>query len=269
MINFLQPHSYWIPILMAGSLIACLTAPLGCLILWQRKSFLGEALAHAALAGVALSFIFKLPPVVGVMAISMGVTWLLKNSSQEQSLPRDAKLAMIAQGGLAVGLILLSTLKGQRIDINTYLFGDLLMVSTLDIAVCAALVAGLGVFLVWRFQSILAFIIHKDLAQIEGLASRNMSLQLMAAITFTIAILLPIIGVLLLTSLMVIPAATARHCSKTPQGMMIKAVAFSNISMLGGLVISFIFNLPTSPTMVIVSLGAFLLILGIKRIKKC
>jgi zinc transport system permease protein len=258
--DFLREYSLWAPMIAVALIMPFVTAPLGCVVLWQRQAFLGETLAHSALAGVALAFYLQVDPLWGVALIGALVSGILYFFSSDQRLPKDALLAMIAQGGLAIGVIVLSQIKGQRIDINVYLFGDLLTVSWKDGVKTILLALGLGVFFLLRFQGLVSYIIHKDLARIEGLASRYLPLQIYVIITLSIGLLLPILGALLLTALMIIPAAASRMVSRTPLQMIFYSFLFSVMAIVGGFFLSFATNLPTSPVMVCISILLFILV---------
>lgn len=257
--EFFEAYILWLPMIMVAFMMPLITAPLGCIVLWQRQAFLGETLAHSALSGVALAIFLNIDPLWGVGVIGALVSSILYFFSSDQRLPKDALLAMVAQGGLAIGVLILSQLKGQKIDMNAYLFGDLLTVSWRDVVKTFFLAVVLVSFLFFKFRAIVSYMIHKDLARIEGLVSRSLPLQLSVFTTLSIGLLLPILGALLLTALMIIPAATSRMVASTPKDMMFYSFLFSSVTIFFGFVVSFFLNVPTSATMVCISVALFVI----------
>jgi zinc transport system permease protein len=245
--------------LMAGLPIAAIAGPLGCFVVWQRMAYFGDTLAHAALLGVALSLLTNLPLPIAVAIVSLVLAALLARLSRQPQLQSDSLLGVIAHGSLALALVLLSVLPLPPIDMESYLFGDLLAVQTSDILVIFSLCSVIAILL-WRYwQSLLAMTLDSELAAAEGLPVAWLRTLLLILIALLVACAIRIVGALLITALLIIPAACARQWSRSPEQMALVASVVGIFSVLGGLAMSLQLDSPTGPSIVTVSAGIFLL----------
>ncbi|MBL0941208.1 MAG: metal ABC transporter permease [Alphaproteobacteria bacterium] len=244
--------------LMAGIGISLITGPLGCFIVWRRMAFFGETLSHSALTGVALGLLFDHAVYMGILGVSILIALLLALFTSQKSLTTDAWLAVISNGTLSMGLIALTFVNSKPIELNGYLFGDILAVSEKDIGIIfASSILILSIlFYIWR--PLLSLTIHEELAAVEGQSILKIRVLFMLLIAFTVAIALKILGALLLTAMLIIPAAAARQLSKTPEQMAMIAIAISIFSVILGFYGSLVFDVPTSASIVLTSLIAFI-----------
>jgi zinc transport system permease protein len=245
--------------LVAGIGVALVAGPLGCFIVWRRMAYFGDTMAHSALLGVGVSFLLGMNPILGVFAIGVLVALSLFLLQRRGGLSSDALLGILAHSTLAVGLVLIAFMTWLRIDLMGYLFGDILAVSTADLALIygggAAALAVLA--LVWR--PLLAETVSTELARAEGLNPERARLAFVLLLAAVIAIAIKIIGVLLITALLIIPAAAARRFAAGPAGMAVLAAAAGVLAVLGGLYGSLTFDTPSGPSIVVAALGLFLL----------
>ncbi|MEM8654961.1 MAG: metal ABC transporter permease [Pseudomonadota bacterium] len=244
---------------LAGVGTALAAAPLGCFVVWRRMAYFGDATAHAALMGVALSLAFQGPIMVGVLATAL-VMAVLVQSLSGRGLAEDTLLGVLAHSALAVGLVAVSLLSGVRVDLMGYLFGDILAVSKGDLAVIwagAAVVIGL---IVWRWQRLLTATLNPDLAQSSGISARTEQMVVTAALAVTVAVAIKVVGALLIGALLVIPPAVARPLSRTPEAMALTTAGVGCGSALGGLAAAYHFDTPTGPTIVCVAAALFVLV---------
>ncbi len=243
--------------IVAGIGISIITAPLGVFVVWRRMAFFGDTLAHSALTGIALSFLLSLEPSTGLFIISTSIAIFLIFVQSQKLLATDTWLAITSHGVLAFGIVALSFVEGINLDITSYLFGDILTISFTDtIQIYGGALAILGVLaLIWH--PLLAITVNEDLARIEGIRVALVRATFMLLIALTIVLAIKIIGVLLLTAMLIIPAAAARRLAKTPEQMAILATTISILSVLSGVFISFVVDSPTSPTIVVAALCFF------------
>ncbi len=235
--------------LLAGVGVALAAAPLGCFIVWQRMAYFGDATAHAALLGVALALMLNIPIFGGVLAVTLAMVLILTLVS-DRGVGFDALLGVLVHSALALGLLAVSFLPNVRVDLIGYLFGDILAVSPLDLALIwggAALVLGL---LIWRWNALLITTVSPALAQASGIAARREHLILTLLLALSVAVALKVVGALLIAALMIIPAGAARPLARTPEGMALIAAALGTSAAIGGLMLSFAFDTPTGPTIV-------------------
>jgi zinc transport system permease protein len=244
---------------LAGCLVAIMTGPLGAFVVWRRMAYFGDTVAHSALLGVALGFLLGLNPGVMVTVICLAVAVSLVLLQNRQELAADTLLGILAHGALSLGMVAIAFVEGLRVDLMSYLFGDILAVTYVDlwgIAVGTLLALGL-LALLWR--PLLAMTVHEELAKIEGVAVLRVRLGLMLLIALVIASAMQVVGVLLITSLMIIPAATARRWAQTPEQMAGLAILFGILAVMLGLWGSLTYDTPTGPSMVVAAMLGFVL----------
>lgn len=250
---------FLLPALLGGIGVAGFMGPLGVFVVWRRMAYFGDALAHSALLGVALGMLMGLNLALGVVAVCAGVALLLVFLRRGRTLAEDTLLGILAHGSLALGLIGVSFLETLRVDLITYLFGDILAVSTTDLlwiygGGVAALIA---MALLWR--PLIAITVHEDLARVEGVNIMRTQILFMLLIAGVIALAMKVVGILLVTSLLVIPAAAARRFSRSPEQMALFASLAGAMSVALGLAGSVLWDLPSGPAIVAAALGLFIL----------
>ena len=243
---------------LAGIGLALAAGPLGCFVVWRRMAYFGDATAHAAILGVALSLAFSLSLFVGVLvaalAMSLGVLALAG-----RIYTMDTLLGVAAHGALALGLVAVSFLPGVRVDLMAYLFGDILAVSQPDLAVIWIGAVVVLILLRLRWQALLLVTLNTDLAAARGYDARREQLILTFALAVLVAVAIKIVGALLITAMLIIPAAAARSMSRTPESMAAIAAIVGLCSIIGGLSASFYWNTPTGPTMIVAAIVLFVL----------
>lgn len=249
-------NDFMIRAALAGVGVALAAGPLGCFVLWRRMAYFGDALAHAAVLGVALSLGFSVSIFVGVLLVAVVVALGL-GKYQERLLAVDTMLGVISYSALAFGLVIVSLLPGQRLDLDAYLFGDILTVSKGDLGIiwCGALLV-LGV-LVWRWDRLLSATVSPELAVAEGVDPKKERMVLMLLLAVLVAVAIKIIGALLIGAMLIIPAATARAWVFTPEQMARVTVCFGAFAALVGVWGSGLLNTPTGPTIVCVAACLF------------
>ena len=250
---------FFVRALLAGIGLAAVTGPLGSVVIWHRMAYFGDTMAHSALLGVALSLLFEINIMIGVFAISSGVALALVALRQQGSLSSDALLGILSHSTLALGLVLVAFMTWVRVDLIGYLFGDILSVSRLDLAVIyvgGALVLALTA-VIWR--TLLASTVNVEIAQAEGLKPDLARLVFMLSLAFVIAIAMKIVGIVLITALLIIPAATARRLSASPEQMALLASVCGALAVVGGLGASMRWDTPSGPSIVVAAFALFLL----------
>ncbi|KMK68938.1 metal ABC transporter permease [Puniceibacterium sp. IMCC21224] len=237
---------------LAGIGVAFAAAPLGCFVVWRRMAYFGDATAHAAILGVALSLALSISVFAGALVIAL-VMALTVNLLTGRGYAMDTLLGVLAHSALAFGLVAVSFLSGVRIDLMAYLFGDILAVSRTDLMVIWG-GAGLVVALIgWRWSDLLTATLNEDLAYASGINPKREQLVLTLALAITVAVAIKVVGVLLIAAMLIIPAAAARPLSRTPESMAMVAAAIGSISAVVGLRVAYILNTPAGPSIVCVA----------------
>jgi zinc transport system permease protein len=252
-------EDFFVRALIAGSLLAIVTGPLGCLVVWRRMAYFGDTMAHSALLGVALSLLMEINLTLSVFLVAAVVAGALILLQRRQALSSDALLGILSHSALALGLVLVAFMSWIRVDLMGFLFGDILAVSMIDLGVIAGVGAViLGVVSVfWR--PLVAATVNAELAEAEGMRPELTRVILMALLAVAIAIAMKIVGVLLITSLLIIPAATARRLSRSPEQMAVMASILGVLGVIGGLWGSMRYDTPSGPSIVVAALILFLL----------
>ncbi|QPH52622.1 metal ABC transporter permease [Pontivivens ytuae] len=243
---------------LAGLGVALATAPLGCFVVWRRMAYFGDATAHAAILGVALSLAFSTSIFAGTLATALAMA-LAITSLSERGYAIDTLLGVLSHAALAIGLVAVSFLPGARIDLMSYLFGDILAVGRTDLAVIwvgAALVLGL---VAWRWSALLAATLNADLARAAGIDPKREKMILTLALALVVAVAIKVVGALLIAAMLIIPAAAARPLSRTPEAMAVIAGAIAGLSALSGLWLSYLYDTPAGPTIICVAATCFAL----------
>lgn len=245
--------------------LAIAAAPLGCFVIWRRMAYFGDATAHAAVLGVALSLTFSAPLFVSVLAVCF-VMAMTVSSLNGKGFAMDTLLGVMSHSALAIGLVAVSFLSGVRIDLMSYLFGDILAVGKTDLMVIWGGALVVLALVVWRWSGLLLSTLNTDLALASGFNPKREQLILTIALAIVVAVAIKVVGVLLITAMLIVPAATARPFSKTPEIMAIVATGLAVAASLAGLRASYVLDTPTGPTIVCVSALLFVLTSIVSRV---
>lgn len=250
--------SFLIRAALAGIGVAIAAAPLGCFVVWRRMAYFGDATAHAAILGVALSLGFSTSIFAGALVAAL-IMALTVSALSGRGYAMDTLLGVLAHSALAFGLVAVSFLSGVRIDLMAYLFGDILAVSRADLAVIWGGTALVLALLWWRWSALLLSSLNQDLAYAAGLNPRREQMVLTVALALVVAVAIKVVGVLLIAALLIIPAATARPFASTPERMGLFAAFLGIGAAIGGLIISYEYDTPTGPSIVCVAAVLFAL----------
>jgi zinc transport system permease protein len=194
---------------------------------------------------------------VAFSGLLIAILLFLMQSSHK--LPTDTILGILSHGSLAVGLVLISLLDGPRANLMSYLFGDLLTVTRMDIVWIYGIVGLCSALILGNWRSLLAITVHEELAQVEGIPVRRLRLMLLMQTALVIAIGMKVVGILLVTALLIIPAATAGKLARTPAGMAAIASLLGAVSVGLGLAGSYRWDTPTGPSIVFCATALFLI----------
>ena len=242
--------------LAAGFGVAIIAGPLGSFVVWRRLAFFGETLAHSALLGVALGLVLHFSATLGIIAVALLIAVLLvagegQGGRGRPGLPTDTLLGILAHTALAAGLVALALIGTVRIDLMAYLFGDILAVGTADILWIYGTGAVAIAVLIAIWRPLLAVTIDAELARVEGVKVRAVRLVFVVLMALVIAVSLKIVGIVLITSLLVIPAAAARGFARTPEQMAVGAALIGCVAVALGMAGSFHWDTPSGPSIVL------------------
>jgi zinc transport system permease protein len=245
--------------ILAGIGLALVAGPLGCFVVWRRMAYFGDTMAHSALLGVAFAFMFQINLVAGVFIVAALASLALILLQKQEALSTDALLGILSHSTLAIGLVMVAFMSTVRFDLMGFLFGDILAVSKLDIALVWGGGAAVLIVLTLLWKPLLAATVNTEIAEAEGLRPERAKVNFMLLMAAVIAIAMKIVGILLITSLLIIPAATARRFAATPEMMAVVAAGAGALAVVGGLNASLQFDTPSGPSIVVAALVLFLL----------
>ena len=246
---------------MAGIGLALIAGPLGCFIVWRRLSYFGDTIAHSSLLGVVISYALNFNLILTVFIISCFIALSLLFLQKKTNLPDDALLGLLSHSVLAIGLVLLGLLSFIRIDLMGLLFGDILSVNITDILFVWIGGSIVLILLIWIWRPLFAGTVNLELAKAEGLNPELANAIFTLLIAAVIAIAIKIVGILLITGLLIIPASASRNLSSTPIQMAILASLIGVISVVLGLFSSLTWNTSTGPAILSIAMGIFILTL--------
>lgn len=243
---------------------ALAAAPLGCFVVWRRMAYFGDATAHATILGVAFALALSLPVFLGalVTAVLMALGILALRGHDRSD---DTLLGVLSHAALALGVVAVSFIPNLRVDLTSFLFGDILSVSPTDLAIIwtgGALVTGL---VYWRWDALLTATLSPGLAHASGIDPRREEVVYTIALAIVVAVSIKVVGALLIGALLVIPAAAARPLAKTPERMAIVAALIGAASVILGLAIAWVFDTPAGPSIVCAAAALFLATAAVSR----
>lgn len=252
---------FFIRAVLAGVGVALVAGPLGAFVVWRRMAYFGDTTAHAALLGIGLGFLLGIDLVVGVAAVTVTIAILLVAMEGRLGVASDTLLGILAHTSLALGVSALALMPNVRVDLTSYLFGDVLAVSWSDLVVIYALAGAVTLALVAIWRPLVALTMDEELAAAEGISPIRYRITLVLLLAIVIAVAMKVVGVLLVTAMLIIPAATARRFASSPESMAILAAILAVAAAIGGLFISLYADTPSGPSIVLAA--ALIFVLGL------
>lgn len=245
--------------LLSGLGVTLVSGPLGALVVWRRMAYFGDTLAHSALMGVTFGLLLNINLNLAVAIGCLLLALILVALQHNRLLATDTLLGILSHSTLALGLVMVSLFTNSRIDLLGYLFGDILAAGPGDVITIWIISVLVSALLVLLWRPLLAITVHEDLAQVEGVPVATVRTALMLLMALVIAIAMKVVGVLLITALLIIPAAASRRLTHSPEAMALLASLLGALSVALGLGASFIWDSPAGPSIVLGATALFVL----------
>jgi zinc transport system permease protein len=249
--------------------IALLAGPLGALLVWQRLSYLGDALAHASVLGVGLGMFFAWPLLPTTLVVTLSLSLLLYTFLGPKRLdPAESMLLLLTQGFMGLGLLLMTCTRLSSLDLMGYLMGDFLMISSQEALLIWILLGGAGLLLWQYWKPLLATIVHPELAAIAGVPSGTVQLCFLLVATLILVFVVQATGVLLVTTLLIFPVLSLRPWISNPKSLCLASSFLGLLSVLSGLGGSLLWDAPPGPLIAVFLFVCFLgtrLLLFVRR----
>ncbi|MFM8361034.1 MAG: metal ABC transporter permease [Verrucomicrobiota bacterium] len=255
--------------LLAALFLGPMCGLLGVFVTARRMSFFSDTVAHAALAGVAAGFLLGFEePTVAVVAFCLAVALAMLWLKERTDLLNDTILALLLSSSVALGVVLLSLQRSRWAELDKYLFGDILSVGWSDVSLTAVVALGTGLVLFLQLNALVLVTAHEDLAHVSGLPVRRLNYAFVILLTLTVSLGVRLLGVILITSLVVLPAAAARNLARNLRQQILGSIALGGLGAAGGVLVSYPTNLPTGPTVTLSLAALFAVSLGVSLLRR-
>lgn len=254
--------------ILAALFLAPLCGLLGVFVTARKLAFFSDTIAHAALAGIALGVWWgaadpTIPMVFTSMLVACGLLWLKENTE----LLTDTLMALLLSGSVALGILILSKQPGFRGELHRYLFGDILAISSSDVWVAAILLGVVGMWTFYKLSALSLVSVQEDLAHTSGLPVKRLNYIFILVLTLVVAMSIRLVGIILVTSLLVIPAAAARNLSTNLYQQIIWSVLLALLCGVGGTIGAYPLEAPCGPVIVMACVAAFLVSLAVSKLR--
>ena len=250
---------------IAGAFIAALCAILGNFLVLKKLSLIGDGLSHVSFGAIALALFLGVYPLLVAIPLVLAASYFVLKLSQRAKLYGDAAIGIVSAVGVAVGVMLASLSNGFNVDLFAYLFGNILAVSPTEVwlSIILSIVVLLAVVLL--FNDLLAVSFDEDYAKMAGINAGRLNLMLAWLTAITVVLAVKVVGVMLVSALLILPAVSALQLAKSFRASIILAVAAGVLSVLIGVSVSVYADLPAGATIVLTNFGLFLLSLLWRR----
>jgi zinc transport system permease protein len=245
--------------LVGGLMVGLLCAALSFFIVLRRLSFIGVGISHSAFGGLAIGTLLGINPFATAAAFAVMVAWGIGFTSRRGALHEDTTIGIFFSTAMAFGVVLISLSHGYRADLFSLLFGNILAITRQDLLLVAGCTFGVGLFLFLLFKELLVTTFDEEVARVSGVQVELIYYGLLTAMALTIVAAIKVVGVILVEALLVVPAATGYQLSKNFRFMLLFSLLAGALSVLGGLVLSYRFDIPPGATIVLVAACLFLL----------
>jgi zinc transport system permease protein len=253
------------------ALLAGLVMGLGCAVLaffvvLRRMAFVGVGISHAALGGVALGVILGIDPLLAALGFSVAVAWLIGAVAGRGRLSEETAIGIFFPTAMALGVALMAGTPNYRQDLLGYLFGNILLVQESDLIFASVLIGLTLAITLFFFKELLFISVDEETARAAGLPAVRLRFLLLTLLAITIVSAIKVIGIVLLSAFLVIPAATAQILAPGVRSMLLISIAAALVSVVGGLWISWMVNLPSGAAIVLLAAVLFFLAMAGSRV---
>jgi zinc transport system permease protein len=245
--------------LIASVMVGILCPFIGNFVVLRKMSFFSDAIAHAAFAGIAAGLLLGIDMSISSVAVAVLIALIIAFLSEKTALSHDTVIGIAFSGAIAAGLLIIGMMKGYRADLFTFLFGDILAITGADLFLIFIVGVLTILILLIFFKPFLQITFNRDLARVEGINVRLFEYMLFIIIAVVVTISLKIIGIILVTSLLIVPAAAAKNIASSMKRLFMISCLFGVVSGIVGLVGSVYLDTASGPTIVMVSILIFFL----------
>ncbi len=239
--------------LIAGTLIGAVCAIIGTYVVLKGLSFIGAGIAHASFGGVALGFLLKLNPILTAVFFCLGTAWGIGLVSRKGHVKEDTAVGVFFASTMALGVLIIGFIKDYNMDLFGYLFGSILAVSGDDVWITVGLSAAVLILVLLFFKELLFVVFDAEMAAVTGVPVANVYFLLMSLMALTVVLSIKVVGIVLVSALLVTPAAAAYQLTEKFRRMMLLSILIGVASAVGGLLLSYKLNTASGATIVLLS----------------
>lgn len=245
--------------LLASVLIGTVSAVIGVYVVLRGLSFIGAGIAHASFGGVALGFLLGINPLLTAVVFCLLTAWGIAWTSRRAEVKEDTAIGIFFATTMALGILFIGLMRGYNVDLFGYLFGSVLAVTRSDLWLSLLLGAGVLLIVGLFFKELLFITFDPEMARVSGLPAGALYVLLLSLMALTIVLSIKVVGIILVSALIVIPAAAAYQLTEDFRRMMLLAVIIGNLSAIVGLFLSYGLNTASGATMVLTATLIFFL----------
>ena len=259
-------YDFILKALLVGSLIAICCSLLGAFLVLKKLSLIGDGLAHVSFATVAIALLFSASPLLISIPMVILASFVILKLNEKADLHGDAAIGLVSSFSIAAGVLIASLANGFNVDLMSYLFGSILVISNMDVIISMVLSALVILMVLLFYNNLFAITYDEEFARVAGLNTRLMNYLIAVLTSITIAIGIRIVGTMLISSLIIFPTVTALQISKGFKGTMVISAVVSVLCVIFGVFLSYLFSLPTGAAIVMLNAAIFLVFFCIKRL---
>ncbi len=239
--------------LLVGVLVAISCSMLGTFLVLRKLSLIGDGLAHVSFAGVAIAMLTAQSPLLIGIPLVTAASLLILKLHEKTNIHGDAAIGLVSSMAIAIGVMISSLSGGYNVDLFSYLFGSLLVISRVDLMLSVVLAVSVVVAIIWLYPKLFAMTYDEEYAKIIGINVKHMNYLLSVLTAITIALGIRIVGTMLISSMIIFPAITALQLTSSFKSTLVIAVMTAVSSVIIGVLASFVFNLPSGATIVLIN----------------
>ncbi|MHB8881032.1 MAG: metal ABC transporter permease [Thermodesulfovibrionales bacterium] len=252
--------------LIAGCFVALACSLLGVLLVLRRLSLIGDGLSHVTFGSVAVGLFMNIYPLYVSLPVVMGSALGILRLTERARIYGDAAIGIVSSVGIAAGVMLASVAGGLNVDLFSYLFGNVLSISSTEVYASILLsIVVVGAVSLY-FDELFSITFDEEYARASGIQTARINTVLVLLTAITVVLTMKVVGIMLTSALLILPAATAFQVARGFRNSMLIAAGTSVVSVVSGIVISFAFNLPTGASIVLLNFLIFLAALLLKNI---
>ncbi len=257
-------YAFILRAVVAGSFIAVLCSVLGVILVLKRLSLIGDGLAHVTFGSVALGLLLRVKPMYVSMPIVAFSSLAILKLTEKARVYGDAAIGIVSAVGVSGGVLLAGIAAGFNVDLLSYLFGNILSVTTGEVAMSVALSLFVLLVIVLRYDQLLSMSFDEEFARTSGINTNRINSLIAVLTAVTVVLAMKLVGIMLTSALLIMPAVSAFQVARSFRGTILAAALIAILSVWVGIFLSFLLDLPTGATIVLLNFACFLVLYALK-----